>query len=145
MTWRQADDDRLATVLVEPSANLARVEPDEVTPLDERDASLGDETPDVPRLNAEVACEGGHVEQCRQLELRPVLAWFIQVRSSGAALACSVGTRHVPPMRVADPERDALSVSLTDLGRSASATEVCNDHAGGCVDAPASALEESRD
>jgi len=40
-------------VLVDPSGELERVEPNQVPPLDERDAAFGNEPADVTNLDAE--------------------------------------------------------------------------------------------
>jgi hypothetical protein len=65
---------------VEPPHDLDRVEADEVAPLDERDAPLGDEAPNVPSVHAQELGELGDVEQpARQLD-------FIDV--GGCCLGC---------------------------------------------------------
>jgi hypothetical protein len=55
---------------VEPPHDLDRVEADKVAPLDERNAPLGDEPPNVAGVHAEELGEFGDVEQpARQLDV----------------------------------------------------------------------------
>ena len=50
-------------LLVEPGRDRDRIEPEQVSPLDERDASFGDEPADVADADAEVRGERVDVDE----------------------------------------------------------------------------------
>jgi hypothetical protein len=56
----------VTAVCFEPDADLFGVEADEVTPLDEWDAPLGDEAANMPNVDVEVLRQVDDVEQLRQ-------------------------------------------------------------------------------
>ncbi len=53
----------MAAVGVDPGGDLSGVEAEQVAPLDERDAPLGDEAADVADVDAEAVGQRGDVEQ----------------------------------------------------------------------------------
>ena len=65
----------LDALLVEPRRDRDRIEPEQMSPLDERDASFGDEPADVADADAEVRGERVDVDEvwerrrCRGLAL----------------------------------------------------------------------------
>ena len=53
-------------LVVEPGRNGDRIEPEQVSPLDERDASFGDESADVADADGEVGGERVDVDEVRE-------------------------------------------------------------------------------
>jgi hypothetical protein len=65
----------LPPAAVDPVGDLVRIEAEQMAPLDEGDAALGDETADVAFADAEVLGDAGDVEEPRE----PAYFWVVSV------------------------------------------------------------------
>src|SRR5437764_12736009 len=85
----------LTTIAIQPCGDLGRVEANEVAPLHERNAPLGDQPAHVPLLDSQLLGELGDRQQHRQLHDRR--------GGAGSSPIGAVICLHDPEMRVPNP------------------------------------------